>query len=212
MKLKKIVYYFLLSLMALSVIASIAIVIKMPTMRKEKRLTGLVQHPIEINKDKNVTQYFLVDTDTIKQVKIYVHEISNTKGNLKLTFYDEKDKVLSTKKIKLKKITTPSVNIFDVENLNNLNGKKIYMKVEVENSDSVVTLYSSDEYYPNQYINYEDNKINQSLSMYYEGGVKNKALIVHLALIFCVSAILILFLRDEVIQEGNDKNGKNKKK
>lgn len=212
MKVKKILYYFLLFLMAFSIIASIAIVIKMPTMRKEKRLTGEVKYPIEINKDKDITQYFLVQTDTIRQVKIYFHEVSNTEGNIKLTFYDDKDKVISTKKVKIKNLIISGVNIIDVENLNNMNGKQIHMKIEVENTDSTVTLYSSDEYYPNQYINFEGEKVNQSLSMYYEGGVKNKALIVHLALIFCVSSILALFLRDEVIQEGNDKNGKTKKK
>ena len=212
MKLKKIIYYVLISLMVFSIAFSIVMVFKTPTVISEKRLTSVPKEKIELSEENDIEQYFLVETENIKIIKIYIGEITDKKGFIKITAYDNQNQELSSKKIKIKNIVPSSINEFNMDNLDNTNGKCIHVKIEAINTDSVLTLYKNDEYYQNQYIVYQGNKENKTIVMNYEGDKKHKSLIVHCALIFCTSAILALFLRDEIIQERKCKNGRNKKK
>lgn len=212
MKLKRFIYYFLIALMISSIVMLLLTFIKEPTIRKENRLSAIPEENIEINKEKSLNQYFQVQMDSINIIKLYVDNVSDTNGYLKISFYNSNNKELSTKSVELKEFVTPGINFIYVDNLNNLKNEIIKLKIEVIDSDSNVSIGVNDEYYENQYIEYNDNKINKSIIMYYEGNTRNISLIVHFVLIFFVSLLLAVFLREEVIQERNDKDEKVKRK
>ena len=212
MKLKRIIYYVLISLMVFSIVFSIVVVFKPPTIIKEEGLATIPNEKIELSKDNNIEQYFVAKTENIIQIKIYIGKVTDKSGYIKITAYDDHDKELSSKKIKIEEIVPSTINVFDIDNINNVNGKCIHVKIETINTDSIVTVYKNNEYYPNQYIIYQGKKEKQTIVMYYEGEIKDKSLIVHFALILCTSAILALFLRDEITQERKFKDGRNKKK
>lgn len=212
MKFKKLVYYFLIALMISSVVMLMLIFVKPPTIRKEQRLTSIPTDTIEVRENKNFSQYFQSQTDSINIVKIYIDNVSNPNGYLKLSFYGENGEELSTNEVELKQFVTPGINFIALDSVNNVKDKIIQLKIEVVKSESQVLIGVDDEYYENQYIIQNDTKINKSIIMYYEGNAKNPGLIVHFLLIFSISLILYIFLKEEIIQERNDKNAKNKRK
>ena len=212
MKFKKIIYYFLIALMISSLIMLGLIFIKQPRIRKESRLTAIPNEFIEVKKDESFFQYFQVQTDTIDILKININNVINPKGNLKLTFYNDKGEELSVHETELKQFVTPSINFIKINSIDNIKNEVIQIKFEVTDPDSIVSIGANNEYYENQYIKKDNKRINKSINMYYEGYASNPSLIVHFLLIFFVSLILYVFLKEEIIQEGNDKHEKNKRK
>ncbi len=199
MKIKKIIYYFLISMMITSVFMSIMILIKPPKSINRIEIISPSEKGVKVKKNTEISQYLQSQMDDINQIFIHIGNITGNAGIVKVNVY-KGDKLLDVSTKEITQLNQNQHNIFEFNNLKNI--KNEVLRFEIISDSEEMELFTNKKYSKNQYLLNGNNKLEESLTLIYMGEQKNVSYIWYFMLSLTVSLLLFIFVKEEIKEKG----------